>query len=305
MNQILSLENTKKTKKNSSWSELQVEIHKVIKFFAITIIIFGVFLIGSASYSMYEKSQKAYEQAKPTIYIEEPSQEEVIVRVQHTKDLAKLTYYWNNEEPIERQCQGKTFEESIKIPTGVNTLNVYATDVTGQETKYQKTYTLEGDISIDFAVEGSDIKVTVEGKNELSYLTYRWDEEEEIRVDINDMSIDQTIEIPKGLHKLTVIAVDVNNTTETKTQEINGVTKPKIDVTTDGSDNFIIHATDEQGLKKIEFIINEDEKYMLNIEDNRKELEYPYPLHDGENRLEIRVYNINDVSETAKVLVNK
>ncbi len=305
MNQILSLENTKKTKRNSSWSDLQVEIHKVIKFFAITIIIYGAFIIGGASYSMYEQSQKAYAQAKPTIYIEEPSQEEIIVRIQHTKDLAKLTYYWNNEEPIERQCQGKTFEESIEVPTGVNTLNIYATDVTGQETKYQKTYTLEGDISINFEPEGSDIKVTVEGKNELSYLTYRWDEEEETRVDINDMSIDQIIEIPKGLHKLTVIAVDINNTTETKSKDINGVTKPKVDVTTDGSDNFIIHATDEQGLKKIEFIINEDEKYMLNIEDNRKELEYPYPLHDGENRLEIRVYNINDVSETAKVLVNK
>ncbi len=306
MNQILSVQNNNNKKKSkNSWGGSQVDINKVVKFLAITMIIFGTFIIGSASYSMYKQSQQEYAQAKPTIHVEEPSEELVIIKVEHTKDLSKLTYYWNNEEPIEVQCQGKTFEQNIEVPTGVNTLNVCATDVTGQETRYQKTYTLEGDISIDFTVEGNDIKVTVEGKNELTYLTYRWDEEEEIRVDINDMSIDQTIEIPRGLHKLTVIAVDINNTTETKSQEINGVTKPKVEVTTDGSDNFIIHATDEQGLKKIEFVINEDEKYLLNIEDNRKELEYAYPLHEGENRLEIRVYNINDVIEVTKVLVNK
>ena len=168
----------------------------------------------------------------------------------------------------------------------------------------QKTYTLAGDISIEFTAEGNNIKVTAEGKNELSYLTYRWDDEEEERIDINYMSIEQKIEIPKGLHTLTVIVVDINNITETKKQEVNGVTKPKVDVTTDGADNFIINATDEQGLQKIEFIINEDEKYMLNL-DGRKELEYKYPLHDGENKLEIRVYNVNNVSEVSRVKLNK
>ena len=43
---------------------------------------------------------------------------------------------------------------------------------------------------------------------------------------------------------------------------------------------------------------------MLNL-DGRKELEYPYPLHDGENKLEIRVYNVNNVSEVSRVKVNK
>ena len=92
--------------------------------------------------------------------------------------------------------------------------------------------------------------------------------------------------------------------TETKEQEINGVTKPKLEVTTDGGDNFVIRATDEQGLKKVEFIINETEKYRLNL-DGRTELDYAYPLHDGENKLEVRVYNVNDVSEVSKVVFNK
>lgn len=140
-------------------------------------------------------------------------------------------------------------------------------------------------------------------------MTYRWDSEEETKVDINGDQIEQTIEIPKGLHTLTVIVVDENNKTESMEQDVNGVTKPKLDVTTDGS-NFIIKASDEQGLKKVEFIINETEKYMLNLEtqlslEERKEFEYAYPLHDGENKLEITVYNENDVTETFRALVNK
>lgn len=302
MNQILSVEDNKKQKKSRNAGP--VEVKTIMRFFAIAIMILGVFMIGSGSYSMYQESKKAYAEAKPTIHVEDLSEQEVFIKVEHTKDLAKFTYYWNNEEPTEIQCQGKNFEQTIEIITGTNTLNVCATDVTGQETKYQKTYTLAGDISIEFTAEGNNIKVTAEGKNELSYLTYRWDEDDEERIDINYMNIEQKIEIPKGLHTLTVVVVDINNTTETKKQEVNGVTKPKVEVTTDGADNFIIHATDEQGLQKVEFIINEDEKYMLNL-DGRKELEYPYPLHEGENKLEIRVYNVNNVSETSKVKVNK
>lgn len=303
MNQILSVEPVKKTKKSNNNGP--VDINSIVKFFGIIIIIFGVCMIGTGSYSMYQQSKIATAQAKPTIHIEEPSETEVIVKVEHIRELSKFSYYWNEEETTEIDCSGKkNIDQTITVPTGTNTLNVFVTDVNGQETKYQKTYTLEGNIKIDFTVEGNNIKISAEGNEELSYLTYRWDEDEETKVDINDISIEQKIEIPKGLHKLTVIAVDINNKSETKTQEINGVTKPKVEVTTDGSDNFIIHATDEQGLQKVEFIINEDEKYMLNL-DGRKELEYAYPLHDGENRLEIRVYNINDVSETSKVLVNK
>ncbi len=309
MNQILSVEqqNIKKGKHTKKAdNSTSVSTQTIMKFFAIVIIIFGMCIIGTGSYSMYQQSQMSIAQTKPTINTEESLETETVtVKVEHTKKLSKFIYYWNDEQPTELQCfEKKRFEQAITIPTGTNTLNVTVTDIKGQETKYQKTYTLAGDITIEFAVEGNNLKLTADGKEELSYLTYRWDEEEEEKVDINDTSIEQKIEIPKGLHKLTVVVVDKNNQTETKTQEVNGVTKPKVEVTTDGGDNFIINATDEQGLEKVEFIINEDEKYMLNL-DGRKELQYAYPLHDGENRLEIKVYNINNISETSKVLVNK
>lgn len=236
LNQILSIENTNKSKANKKRrpSGGPIEAKAIVRFFAICLIVFGVFVTGTGSYSMYK--------------------------------------YAKNNQSTSKASGSRKAEEK--------------------------------DIVISFTPDGNNMKIKAVGKEQLSYLTYRWDEQEEVRIDINDVIIEEKIEIPKGLHTLTVIAVDINNVSETKTQEVKGVTKPKLEVTTDGADNFIIIATDEEGLSKVEFIINEDEKYLLNL-DGRTELEYAYPLHEGENRLEVRIYNVNDISETARVKLTK
>ena len=314
MNQILSIDNSKKetAKKKKKRNNAPIEINSILKFFSITILIFGVFMIGSGSYSIYKESTKEAVNNKPVIYVEQTAETEILLKVTHDKALSKITYEWNDEGPTEVPCSGKKEAETrIEIPTGTNTLTVYASDVNEQEIEYKKVYTIEGNIDINIEPEGNKLKITANGKNQLLYMTYRWDEEEETEVDINSNQIEQIIEIPKGLHTLTVIVVDENNKTETKEQEVNGVTKPKLEVTTDGSSNFIIKASDEQGIKRVEFIINETEKYMLDLTrayesiEDRKEFEYAYPLHDGENKLEVTVYNESDVSETFRALVNK
>ena len=313
MNQILSVDNnrTGNVKKNRTKNSGPVEIQNILKFFSIVIIIFGVFMIGSGSYSMYKDVNKEEVNSKPVIYVEQTSETEILLKVTHDKELSKITYEWNDERATEIPCNSKKeIETRIQLPTGTNRLMIHVNDVNGQDIQHEQTYTVEGDININIEPEGNNLKITAYGKNQLQYMTYRWDEEEEIQVDINDEQIEQIIEIPKGLHTLTVIVVDEKNQTESKEQEVNGVTKPKVEITTDGSDNFIIKASDEQGIKKIEFIINETEKYRLDLEaelslEDRKEFEYAYPLHDGENKLEVIVYNENDISENYKALVNK
>ena len=268
-------------------------------------------MIGSGSYSMYKESTKELVNTKPIIYVEQTSETEILLKVTHDKALSKITYDWNGEGATQVPCNGrKEVETKIELPTGTNTLVVQASDINGQEIEYTKVYTIEGDININIEPEGNNLKITANGKNQLQYMTYRWDEEEETRIDIASDQTEQIIEIPKGLHTLTVIVVDENNKTETKEQEVNGVTKPKLEVTTDGSSNFIIKTSDEQGIKRLEFIINETEKYMLDLEgelplEERKEFEYAYPLHDGENKLEVTVYNESDVTETFRAVVNK
>ena len=312
MNQILSVENYKKKEKNKKIKNSgPIEINSILKFFSISIIIFGIFLIGTGSYSMYKGSTSEATKTKPVIYVETASESEILIKIQHDKLLKEVTYQWNDKEAITVPSEGKKqVETKIEIPTGENKLIVYASDINGEHIEYQRLYERQGDITINIEPEGNNLKITSEGKNKLTYMTYRWDEEEEEKVEINENKKEETIEIPKGLHKLTVIVVDENNNTETKEQEVKGVTKPKLNVTTDGANNFVIKASDEQGLTKVEFIINETEKYMLDLTkvykiDERKEFEYSYPLHDGENKIEVTVYNENDVSETFKALVRK
>lgn len=313
MNQILSVDgnNRGKIKKDKMRNNGPIQIDTIVKFFSIAILVFGIFMMGTGSYSMYKDASKGVENSKPIIYVEQTTETEVLLRVTHDKTLSKVTYKWNEEGTTEVPTnQKKEVETNIELPTGTNTLTVYANDINGQEIEYTKAYTIEGDININIEPNGNNLKINANGKKQLQYMTYRWDDEEEIRIDINSDQIETEIDIPKGLHTLTVIVVDESNETETKQQDVNGVTKPKLDVTTDGSSNFIIKASDEQGLTRVEFIINETEKYMLDLKgeldlEDRKEFEYAYPLHDGENRLEVRVYNEGDISETFKALVNK
>lgn len=305
MNQILSVENTKKEKKKRDKNRGPADIESILKFFSIALIVFGIFMVGSGSYSMYKDSQEETASNKPTISVATLTEGQVTLTIEHSRTLSKVTYKWNDEEEIPIDCNGKRkVEQTIEIPTGTNTLSVYAEDVNGRISTYQKSYTIQGDISIEFSVDGNNIKITTEGKEELAYLTYRWDEEEETRVDINDVRNETTVEIPKGQHTLTVIAVDINNKTQTEEQEVKGVTKPNLEVTTDGSSNFVIKASDEEGLTRLELIRNETEKYFLNL-DGRTELEYNFPIIEGENKLEVIVYNESDVTQTVKVKVTK
>ena len=308
MNQILSVEsnNYSKNKKTKNRGPKEpIAIKSIVKFFAISIIIFGMFMVGTGSYSMYKSSQEQMAKVKPTIHVEEIAQAALLLKVSHNKALSRITYSWNNSEPIEVECNGeKQISQEIEIPKGTNILTIYAKDKSGQEVRYERQYDLKSNIDINIEAEGNNIKVTVSGEEELSYMTYRWDEEEETKIDINDTKTEQKIEIPVGLHTLTVIVVDKSNNTETATQEVQGVKKPNLTVTTDGSANFIIKASDEQGLKRIELIVDETKKYKADLT-GKTEFEYKLPLKEGENKLEVTVYNVNDMSEKSKKKVTK
>lgn len=105
-------------------------------------------MIGSGSYSMYKELNKEVTNSKPVIYVEQTAETQILLRVTHDKALAKITYEWNDEGATEVPCNGKEeIETRIELPTGVNTLAVFASDVNGQEIEYKQVYTVE-EISI-------------------------------------------------------------------------------------------------------------------------------------------------------------
>lgn len=310
MNQILDTSNetprggTKKVKSNGQGS---IETKKIIKFFSIAIIIFAAVVIGIVIYSMTKKDNKN-NLIKPTISIENKTDTTILLKVTHQNNIAKVEFGWNNEEKTEIQGNSRKYiEQEIKIPTGNNTLYVKAQDEQGQEISYEKKYEIESNIKFD--VTGNKIKITYEGEKEISYMTYRWDEEEETKIEVYDTKIEQEIDAQRGLHTLTVIVVDEENNTEMREQKINGVEKPELKLGVDGEkEHFIITASDTKGLEKVEIRINQDDnqKYKLDLS-GKTELDYVVPIEfiEGENFIEVTIYNVDGVTAEAKAKFKK
>lgn len=307
MNQILStsmpIDNSRKRNKNRQ----PVAISSILKFFAISILVFGMFMIGTGVYAVYKNQSTQQEKnLEPTISIENKTDTTILLKVMHQKNISKVEYGWNENERTVINANGvKYVEETINIPSGTNTLHVLVEDEDGNQMPYEKIYERESDINLE--VSGDKIKITYNGDKLISYMTYRWDEEEEETIQINDTSIEEEIDAIKGLHTLTVIVVDEDNNTDTKVQKINGVSKPELVVDIDEQiEHFVIKTSDDELLTKIEFRLNKDDnqKYELNLEEmNLKELEYvlPMELQQGENIIEVKVYNSNNITRETGV----
>lgn len=197
-----------KKKKEKKVNTNPVAIKSILKFFAIAMLIFGIFTIGTGAYAVFKNQSEQQEQnLEPSISIEDKDEETILLKVVHKKNIAKLEYRWNDEEStVVNGNNGKYIEKQIKVPSGKNTLHVLVVDEDGKEIPYEKQY--ERESKINFEVSGNKIKIIYEGDKKVSYMTYRWDEEEEKTIQINDTKIDQEIDAIKGLHTLTVIVVD-------------------------------------------------------------------------------------------------
>ena len=310
MNQILStsmpMDNKKKKEKKVNTNP--VAIKSILKFFAIAMLIFGIFTIGTGAYAVFKNQSEQQEQnLEPSISIEDKDEETILLKVVHKKNIAKLEYRWNDEEStVVNGNNGKYIEKQIKVPSGKNTLHVLVVDEDGKEIPYEKQY--ERESKINFEVSGNKIKITYEGDKKVSYMTYRWDEEEEKTIQINDTKIDQEIDAIKGLHTLTVIVVDEDNNTDTKVQKINGVSKPKITVAVDDAkQHFVIKASDDEKITTIVFRLNQDynQYYTLNIADmNYNDIQYvlPMELQSGENTIEVTIKNASGVTEESGII---
>lgn len=301
MNQILStslpvdINNNKSKRIGQSYSK-----KNIIKILSIVILIFGIFMIGIGGYSFVNNLIIESKNVEPVISLENKEEKILLLRVTHKRKISKLEYYWNDEEEIISENNGKKVEKEIEIPYGSNTLHIKVQDENGKEMTYEKVYELKSKINLE--VVSNKIKISRENENSISYLTYRWDDGEETRIDINSMDLNQEIDVLKGVHTLTVTVVDEFNNKDVKVQKINGVSKPKIILDVDQEvKHFVVKASDDEKIKKIEIRLNQDDnqKVELNLEDmdyNDVVFTLPYELQVGENYIEVKVYSSNDVS---------
>lgn len=163
------------------------------------------------------------------------------------------------------------------------------------QTTTNNVETENANTQIELSSEGTSVIASVNSDKQISFITYKWDDEEENREDIGGQSGRIAIDIPGGEHILNVTAVDIDNNTTTKKIKVKGVKKPTLEVIQEGTE-FVIKASDEIGIERIDFILNE-QGYRLNTE-GIKQKEFRYQLVEGDNKLEVTVYNTEGYTET-------
>lgn len=303
MNQILQTE----IKKNKE----SIEITKIVKFFAITIGVFSVILIGLGSYYLIknnkeENDKKAQLAAVPNVDITQ-EEESISVKVQGTVAISKIEYNWNGEQTSTIEGNNSTsLEEIIELPIGTNILNLTVIDVNGKETKYQREYTLDSKKPVIELTLTKDykIKISVKDTTGLKYINYSWNEGEKTKVNVtkeNPNLIEEIVEIPLGQNTLKVEAINKDEITSSKELEVKGIKRPTLSFRKDG-DYLIIRAEDEGIIKIVEYTLN-GQKYQLNFKNKGPVLEYRQELQKGENHMEITAENMDGGKITNNVLI--
>lgn len=308
MNQILSVEN----KKNNGKKTKKASIHSIVVIFCIFLIIFGIGLVGTGAYSAYKISSNndnnkntTNAKTEPVITIERVNADTVNIVVTHDKGIQSVKYKINNKEEVELKAEKKLdFSKEITLPSGNVELTVLAEDVNGTTSTKIGSYEVATGPKITLEQIEEEIQATITSTINIDYIRYYWDNDEEnaTKYSCNDIKYVTQIEVKEGTHTLFIEAVDIEGHVANKIQKVIGDTKPEIEVTTDG-ENFIIKATDDESLSKIEIKLNSND--IITEEINQKEYTKYVKLEEGVNKIAIRVYNKNGIYSIEKIKYTK
>ena len=188
MNQILSTDNNRKSNKKN----YNLDIKKIIIIFAILVGVFAVTAIGIKVYGIIKEKQKEKLNPintlnKPIINIEK-IENVCVLKVNYDEGLEKITYYWNNEDVIEKNMNGSTtpFMTQIVIPEGdYNVLYVKATGIDGSISEVEQKFAVrdiqeENKPEITWFYNEETGKITIIAKSDkgIENLTYEWEGDE-------------------------------------------------------------------------------------------------------------------------------
>ena len=266
MNQILMVDNKKKKSKKQRGNTGPIEIKNIIRFFAVVIIIFGIFIISHSSYGLYINARGTSTDNLANITLSREN-DVLIVNVESEYVIEKFKYNWQNGEQKSFPKGSKSFQEEIILTNENNILTIVLEDETGRAVTYTKEIILDGiDIakpSISIDKQFSAVRIVASDETKIGYMTYRIDDGEDVRIDKNneeDTSIEYAVtEIDRGNHKIYVTAVDAAGNTTTEEQEVLvSSERPTINnmYIDQESGKLIIEAYDVDGLSSIEINLN-------------------------------------------------
>lgn len=285
-------------------------IQTIVRFYAICMIILGVVFFGKATYDLFAVSFASSAELDNTVPNIEFARDGNIatISVTHNKGISRIEYNWNDEEKklISGDNQDEVVINDINLLPGINILYVEATDVNGKSSKSEYEYTYDG-IYVDYLVNanGGDIKLIASDVKGLSYMTYKLNNGEEIKISPTDDNtmITHVITPNSGENTLSITAVNTSNISHTRKIELTINRRP--DITCYISENVLyVKVTDEEGLALIKHQINVGEEEVITL-NGEKEYNFSKPIGDERILVTITAVDVKGVEHTLKAKQDK
>ena len=294
---------------------------KIVKVFALLMVILAIALIVSGATSMLKnkeesaETKKADSQTTPQVQAEITAELDeitgkVTITVNSSVTISKMIYSWDQEHDNVVSGEKQTsLEEQVIAPYGEHVLHVQVTDE--QNNKTTKDFTFDSATGMDATqpeitltvTEDKKLKVTSTDDTSISYVTYTWDDEETVTMEPEEEGLQEfefEIEIPKGKHTIVVIAVDGSESANARTTSkvLEGVTKPEINYGFLDFDASVlkIMCSHENGIKSIYYTLN-NQPYQWQLsegEEAPKYLEFTQESVPGHNEMTIIVTSVDD-----------
>lgn len=280
------------------------------RIFAIALIIFGLVmfvsgLIGTINYFSTPQGPVIEYPVVSTMQ----SNNILTLSVKNDVAIDVIEYSWNNGRVMEILGNNSLeITRDITVPVGENILTLNIIDVTGKTTPMSKSFvgTAVEDTQkpeIDVVVVGSKLNITAKTVSEtkLSYLTYKWNNEEEKRLDAtgDQSSIETTIDVLNGTNTLTIVVVNENGISQTQVKEYIGVKKPEIDVKKDETGEYLlIKITHEKAVKSADIIFNGKNIVLTPDRFGKPEVDLKLKLKEKVNTVKITATSVDDATNT-------
>jgi len=229
------------------------------------------------------------------------------INVKNDNVIDIIEYRWNEGQTLEISGDGETeLTRDIIVPEGMNTLYLTVIDMAGKVKEMTEQYEGKPVVdttppSLEVIVVGSKINITAKAVSEtkLSYLTYKWNNEEEIRIDAvgDQSSIETKLDVLNGTNTLTIVVVNEKGIKKEQVNEYKGVKIPEINVVKDPEEEYLLMTiTHEAGVKSAEITFNG--KNIVLTPDyfgaDKKIVERKFKMIDGTNSLKIVATSMDD-----------
>jgi len=285
------------------------------RIFAISLMVFGLilFIVGLVGVIKYFSTPKGPVINYPLVYT---MQNDNIVTINIKNDVVidYIQYFWNENPVSEFEGDGKSeITRDLTIPEGENVLNLNIVDINGKLTPFSKTFvgpyiedTTPPTLEVNVIGSKINIKAKTASQTKLSYLTYKWNDDQEIRLEATgaQRSIETNIDVMNGNNTLTIVVVNEKGIKQEQVNEYKGIKKPIINVTKDAADYdaqyLILSVSHDSGIKSLEITFN-DRNISLTPDHfgaDKKVVEKKLTLQAGLNTLRVVATSMEGSVET-------